>query len=257
MKFKRTPEEVKSILKVIADPEFLDAEMLVATFKTTPEFVKSVLPPPLEPTGQPLGSLFLATWGRSNSVGAFRGAALYVQARYKDYVGDYCLTMPMNTDTAIIFGRETMGEPKKQAQTDIVHDGKRIIGTVKRHGVEVMRVTMDPTGPCDPKEISQFVNFHHKYTFATDGSGLDHDPKLVHVTFNNKLQEAYACKVKLELAKSCNDVYGDIPVVEMLQGWYTPKLDMYAASKYIATVDKNEFLPWAFFKVDPYDCFNR
>jgi acetoacetate decarboxylase len=28
-------------------------------------------------------------------------------------VGDYPLTMPMSTDSAVIFGRELYGEPKK------------------------------------------------------------------------------------------------------------------------------------------------
>ena len=48
MKFIRTKEEVEKILGVVADPEFLDSEMLVVTFRTTEEFVKEVLPPPLE-----------------------------------------------------------------------------------------------------------------------------------------------------------------------------------------------------------------
>lgn len=257
MKFIRTQDEIKSILSVIADPKFLDSEMLVATFRTTEEFVKEVLPPPLKSAKEPTGTLFLATWGKSNSVGVFRGAALYVKAEYNGEEGDYCLTMPMNTDTAILFGRETMGEPKKQAQTDIVHIGEKIIGTVKRHGVEMMRVTATPKGPADPQDISKFINFHFKYSFAADGSGLDHDPKLVHVTFSNDVKEVQACDIELALTKSDNDVFGDIPVLEVLQGWYTPHLDMYAKSKYLTTVDKDAFLPYAFFKVDPYDCYNK
>ncbi len=257
MKFIRTGEEVKRILGVIAKPKFLNCEMLAAAFKTTPEFVQEVLPPPLKPAAEPLGTLLVGAWGKSNSVGPFRGAALYVRAVYEDIEGDYCLTMPMNTDTAILFGRETMGEPKKQAQTDIVSVGRKVIGTVQRHGIEVMRVTATPTGPADPQDLSSFINFHFKYTFAADGSGLDHDPLLVHVLFSNVVEEAYACDVELALTRTDNDVYGEIPVLEMLQCWYTPKVDMHAESKYLTTVDKEAFLPYAFFKIDPYDDYSR
>jgi hypothetical protein len=119
-----------------------------------------------------------------------------------------------------------------------------------------MRVTATPTGLADPKEISEFTNFHFKYTFAADGSGLDHDPILVHVTFTQDVHsQCQACDIDLQLTKTVNDIYGDIPIVKVLKGWYAADLDMYAKSEYLTTVDKEKFLPYAFMKNDPFDDF--
>ncbi len=106
--------EIRSIEDRLAEPAFLDGRFLTVTYLTRPEIVREVLPPPLEPAAEPLVSVGVGTFGRSNCVGAFAGGAIFVRARYKDLEADYCLAMPMSTDVAIIFGRELFGEPRNR-----------------------------------------------------------------------------------------------------------------------------------------------
>src|SRR5436305_12649330 len=112
----KSAAEIKKFEDRLAEPAFLEGKFLTVTYLTRPEIIRAVLPPPLEPASEPLVSVGVATFGRSNCVGAFSGGALCVRARYKDLEGEYCLAMPMSTDVAIIFGRELFGEPKKQAR---------------------------------------------------------------------------------------------------------------------------------------------
>lgn len=253
----RNKEQIQSILARIARPDFLDCEIICITFETTPEFVKTILPPPLEPAEKPLGTITISTWGNSNVAGAFRGASISLAAKYKDISASFCLTMPMNTDTAIIFGRETMGEPKKQAQIDVFHSLDKVIGTVARNYQEFMRVSAKPLQKIDPDGLKKFGNFHFKYAFAPDGSGLDADPKIVLAEFDNDLEELYLCEGDVQLTKSSHDLYGDVPITKIISTVYSPKLDMHAHASYIGETDKEAFLPYAFMKVDPYDNFSR
>src|SRR6266567_5969092 len=109
-RFVRPANEVRDLLRRYAEPAFLDARVVSVAFETDPEVIAAVLPPPLEPDGSNIATAFVGMFGRSNCVGAFNGGALNVRARYGDVRGVYCVTMPMSTDTAIIFGRELYGE---------------------------------------------------------------------------------------------------------------------------------------------------
>lgn len=122
-KWVKTPEEIETIEERLAHPAFLDGRTLTVTYLTRPELIRAVLPPPLEPAGDPLVSVGVGAFGRSNCVGAFAGGWVDIRARYQGIEADYCLAMPMSTDVAIIFGRELFGEPKKQGRVRLESDG--------------------------------------------------------------------------------------------------------------------------------------
>src|SRR5437870_13596501 len=132
MSWVKSAAEIKRIEDRLATPAFTKGKFLTVLYLTRPEIIKQVLPPPLEPTDEPLVSVGVASFDDSNCVGAFSGGALCVRARYKDLEGEYCLAMPMSTDVAIIFGRELFGEPKKQAKVRLESDGDVTRGTISR-----------------------------------------------------------------------------------------------------------------------------
>lgn len=255
MKIVRSEEEVRRMLKTLANASFLDCKVLMASFRTTPEFVREVLPPPLEPADDPVGSITISSVGKSNSVGSFNGGSIFLRARYKSIEGNYCLGMSFNTDTAVLFGRELYAEPKKLARVELARNGEQIVGTIERNGTELVRITGVNSGSADPKALSQSDVFHYKYTFSADGTGLDHDPHLVHVHLTNVVRVAENCEVKLQLYGNEDDVYGEIPIEEVIGGIYF-EADRYGQASNIAEVDKNIFLPYAFSKVDQYDRYN-
>jgi acetoacetate decarboxylase len=220
-------------------------------FETTPEAVRALLPPPLEPTPEPLGVAWIGDIGNSNCVGPFMGAALYLRARYGDLVGDYCLTMPMSTAEAVTFGRELYGEPKKLAQIVFESQGEHVWGSVTRNNIRYMslRGRMEGAGPTGRHETS---TFHFKYLPRPDGSGFDHPPLLVHIATEINVQAAQRGRGELVFRESPHDPVADVPVTQVVGAIYTEGVS-YTSGKVLCEVDPDAFLPYAFGKMDPMD----
>jgi hypothetical protein len=77
----------------------------------------------------------------------------------------------------------------------------------------------------------------------------------VRVHFKNTVRSARSCEVKVQLRGNPDDVYGDIPVVAILGG-VLADLDHTVKVSYIAEIDRQVFLPYAFSKIDQYDRYS-
>ncbi len=255
MGFVKTREEIARIQATLAEPHFFSAQMLSIRFLTKPEIIRHVLPPGLQPTEEPLATAMVGRWGRSNCVHAFSGGALYVRARHKDYVGDYCLSMPMSTDAAIIFGRELFGEPKKQATTILERQGPTLQGRCIRYGAPIISIeaTMERK---EPLSESHLVNFHYKFLPKSDGQGLEWDPVLVMATFRIQVALAEKGRGKLTLGNTVHDPLGEIEIVEVLDASYTEG-DLYSRCQTLAQINAAEFLPYAYGKIDDWTALNN
>jgi acetoacetate decarboxylase len=255
MGFVKTREEIARIQATLAEPHFFSSQMLTIQYLTKPEIIRHVLPPGLQPTEQPLVTAMVGRWGRSNCVHAFEGGALYVQARHKDYVGDYCLAMPMSTDAAIVFGRELFGEPKKQATTTLERKGNTLRGSCVRYGQPIISIE----ATMDRKEKSSeggFVNFHYKFLPKSDGQGLEWDPVLVMASFRVQLSSSEKGKGKLTLGNTIHDPLNEIEIVELLDASYNEG-DIYSNCRTLATINAAEFLPYAYGKIDDWTALNN
>jgi acetoacetate decarboxylase len=251
MGFVKTADEVKRLQAIYAHPQFMGTRSLTVLFETNPEAVRALLPPPLEPTPEAVGHAWVGEIGNSNCVGPFLGAALYVRARYSDLVGDYCITMPMSTDAAVIFGRELYGEPKKLAKIIFERQGEHVWGSAERYNIRYMslRGRMDGPGGTGRHQSS---TFHFKYLPRPDGSGFDHPPLLVHITTNVNVQAAEHGRGELVLRDSPYDPVADIPVTQVIQAICTEGVS-YSSGTVLCEVDSEAFLPYAFAKIDPMD----
>jgi len=126
MRFVKTLDEIRRIQKAYSRCHLLATKNLAVTFETSQEAVRALLPPPLEPTPEPLGSAWVGEIGNSNSVGPFMGAALYLRARYGDIIGNYCVTMPVSTPEAL-----TLAHMERLGLQDVVsydRDFDRVTG---------------------------------------------------------------------------------------------------------------------------------
>lgn len=245
MKFKMTPEETKQMLAQFENPHFTNVTNYITLVTTDREWAKEILPPPLEAVDNPL--VMIALSGSDQ----YHGLAVSLQCRCGDVEGYYGLGFIMDTDLAVIYGREGLGEPKKLGVTTTeLKDGK-FVGTVSRFGQELVRIEATVTGPGDPSLDTGIDYFHYKYAIKADGSGL-HGVDLVYVHFDDKVLEMTAMKAdKVQLNKSAMDIYGEIPVGQPV-ACFESKLNMSGHAKYLAHVDPDEFLPYAFFKHDDY-----
>jgi acetoacetate decarboxylase len=247
----KSQDQIRKIEDRLAAPAFLDGRFLTVMYLTRPEIVREILPPPLEPAAEPLVSVGVGTFGRSNCVGAFAGGAMFVRARYKDLEGDYCLAMPMSTDVAIIFGRELYGEPKKQGVVRLETDGGVIRGTIERMGVPYLSVEARLTETVPVGGPSATDRFHFKFMHSAAGRGLEFDPILVHVHFTNTLRLIRRGEGRVIFKRSHHDPLSEIEVVTPLGAIYTEG-DFIARAGRIATVEKDRFLPYAFQNIDDY-----
>jgi acetoacetate decarboxylase len=242
--FVRSAEEIEQIKDRLAENRFFDARRLSVRYLTEPSTVEQVLPPGLEPTDEPLAQVDVVEVGRSNCVGAFMGGGLYVQARHRDRVGNYCLAMPMSTDAAITWGRELFGEPKKRATVVLERDGDHVAGRISRRGTRIIEIdaTMESTRELDPDPRTVF---HYKHLPDATGDGLQFDPVLVGVTFESDLHRFETGSGSVTLATTEHDPLGEIGVETVVGASYS-EADIYSSQETLTTVDPEAFLPYAF-----------
>jgi acetoacetate decarboxylase len=247
----KSPEQIKKIEDTLAQPAFLDGRTVTVTYLTRPEIVRAVLPPPLEPAGEPLISVGVGTFGRSNCVGAFAGGWVDVPAKFNGIEASYCLAMPMSTDVAIIFGRELFGEPKKQGRVSLTSDGDVVRGSIERLGVSFLSVEARLTEDVSISGPSKNGRFHFKFLHAADGRGLEFDPIVVHAAFENKLRVLKRGEGKVIFKPSHHDPLTDLEILEYRGAVYMEG-DVYARARRIGTVPAAKFLPYAFQNIDDY-----
>lgn len=251
MRFVKTLDEIRSIQGIYAKCQFLGTKNLSVTFETTPEAVGTLLPPPLEPTPEPLGSAWVGEVSHSNAVGPFMGAALYLRARYRDIVGNYCVTMPLSTPEAVTFGRELYGEPAKLAKTVFEQQDEHVWGYAERHEIRYMSLRGRMTEPAHASR-EQSSSFFFKYSHRVDGMGFDDPPLLVLLTRDTNVTVARRGRGELVFRESVHDPVSDIPVRQVIDAVYTEG-HTYTSGRVLCEVDPDQFLPYAFTRIDSFE----
>jgi acetoacetate decarboxylase len=185
---------------------------LTATYQTDGELIAAVLPPPLEPTGDPLVRVSVATVDLGRGLPAFGAGTFAVQARHAGVVGNYPLVMPMTTEQAVIGGRETFGEPKKLAQVSLVRDRDRVAGRISRLGVTFIELAGTVVEALDLPGEQHRVDFYFKFLPAPDGKGFDAEPSLVYCRRAETARSLERVEGEVILRESRSDPVVDLPV---------------------------------------------
>lgn len=250
-RYVKSAEEIARIRGVLAAPAFLDTRSLTVTFETDPEVLAEILPPPLLPAAQPRASITVSEIGRSNCVGPFNGCLVNFACSYGGKDGNYCLTMPMSTDLAVIFGRELYAEPKKLAQVSLQQRPGHIRGTVTRYGIPYIEISGAFEG--EPREIEpvsrESRQFYFKFFPSADGHGLAGDPQLVCVTHRGITRRVAEGSGTITLRESPHDPVIDVPVLSVTGAVYSEG-ETHTSAEVLATVPADLFLPWAYGKMD-------
>lgn len=247
--YVKSAAEVERINRTLSNPRFTDAQAISVDFATSPDVLAELLPPGLEPTDEPIASARIGRW-RSNCVGDFTGAGLYVRARHDDIVGDYVVAMWMSTGPSVTFGREVFGEPKRLGKTFLAATADGAAGWAERDGVRLisLRAVLDQDlGPTDV--VSR--TFTYKAQVAPDGSGLLGDAALVVTHFERSFRVRRRGAATLELNSGPMDPVATIPVVEVLEATYIEG-DFSSRAEVVATVPAGEFLPYAYGSTDDW-----
>jgi acetoacetate decarboxylase len=248
-RFVKSPDEIKHFQAVYASPSFYDIHSLSIGFETDPDVVAEVLPPPLS-VHDARATVSVSEIRRSDCVGPFFGAALNLSCSYEGEPGIYCLTMPMSTDTAVIFGRELFAEPKKIAEITLDERHQHLVGTVTRNGITYIELTGSfDDGLRDAGRETVSHHYYFKYLPAADGCGLAHDPQLVRVTHRGRIHRMTQGDGTITFRESMHDPVIDIPVRSVLGATYS-ELETHTTAEVVCTVDAERFLPYAYGKID-------
>jgi acetoacetate decarboxylase len=249
MGFVKTTQEIAAIQRVLKAPRFVGAEMLMIDFLTRPETVKEILPPGLEPTAEPMVTAMVGRW-RSNCVADFTGGAIYVMARHKEIEAPYVLSMFMDQDSAIVFGRDLFGEPKKQAHTTLQRRGDFMHGYVERHGVRLIDIRATFTKDLGPATASG-KNFNIKATPAANGEGCEDDPVLTLAEFDNRLSVRREGTGVLRLGSTVHDPLGDLKIVKVVRANYVEG-DLFTRCRAITRLDRTAYVPYLYGRLDDW-----
>jgi acetoacetate decarboxylase len=248
MGFRRTPEEIVAIQQTLADVEFVGGESLSVDFLTRPELVRALLPAELEPGESPRITAQVSRW-RSNCVGDFDASAIYVSARHGDVAGDYVLTMFMDSDVPMLFGRDLFGEPKKIGRSTLYRNDGHMTGVLERGGTRLIEIEADLAEDSGPTTVLG-RNYNVKYELAPDGSALAGPPTLTMAEFDQQVTvRRRTSSATLRLGSTVHDPLGDLEVVELLGGVYV-ETGMKASCVPVRTLDAEAFLPLALGRSD-------
>lgn len=248
-RYVKTLEDVRRLQKLYAEPEFEQHRGISGVYETDPEIIAAVLPPPLKPTDRPLVSVGVSHIGLSNTLQPFGSAGLSVRCEYEGLVGDYPLTMPMSTDSAVVFGRELYGEPKKVAAIEVRTEGDEIVGTVERYGTTYIELRGTVVEEGEPGDAGESSRFYFKFMPAPDGNGFDNDPVLVRVRHTGHTRVVRRLEGTITLRESAHDPVVDIPVRKQLRLAYSEG-DVYTHGEILTRVPGESFLPYMFGKLD-------
>lgn len=207
----RTAEELRN-REVEATAIDTWATSLTAVYETDPECIAAVLPPPLEPSTQPLVRIAIATVDIGRGRPPFGAGTFAVEAVHDGLIGGYPLVMPMTTEQAVVGGRETFGEPKKLAAVTLERDGDRITGSFARMGVTFVEIEGRVVEALEPPAERRRTDFYFKFLPAPDGNGFDADPMLVYCHRDEKTRSLERIEGTITLNESRFDPVADLPV---------------------------------------------
>lgn len=250
-RFVKSPAQIARLQDAFAAPAFLDIVSLGISFESDPEVLAELLPPPLTLAGDARVTVSVSEIRQSNCVGPFNGAQVAIPCDFRGEEGFYCVTMPMSTDTAVIFGRELYAEPKKLAEISLrVDESGRARGTVTRHGVTYIELR----GAFDdvPSVVERpYTDYHYyvKYMPSADGRGFAHDPELVRVTHRGLTRSITRGNATITFRESPHDPIIDIPVLSVL-GATLSEGETHTQAEIVSKLNPVAFMPYAFGKMD-------
>jgi acetoacetate decarboxylase len=237
----RTPEELDRLRAAMRDVRFMHAEVLSAELRTTDAFARAVLPPGFTPAEEPLLLVRVGRW-RSTVCGDFAGGAVAVACAHDGVLGTYVLAMYMTTERAVVFGRETFGEPKKLASSALHRAGDRMHGTIARGGTVLVDVVASLGEDLGPQRAAA-VTYNVKARPASDGTGLEEDALIVLGEGEGDLRVVRPGTAKVRFGGTVHDPLDELEVVEVLGARYVEG-DFTSHHRVVGSIPRDAALPY-------------
>ncbi|MBS1676554.1 MAG: acetoacetate decarboxylase family protein [Actinobacteria bacterium] len=247
--FLRSEAEAGRLLELIGRPYFNDARMLQAECEADPERLRRAIPEEFELEDPARVMVEVGHWGES-PVGPFGGGGLYVPCSFGASSGLYVLSMYMDTAAAIAFGRETFGEPKRQADVVLEEAGEEIRGSLSRAGVRIIAITM-AREVAETRPGGESRNFNVSFRWAPDGTGIEGDVTVNQATFELGEHRREAGAASVTLTDGPHDRISELGIGAPIAASFVHG-DVASRNEHVGTVDGERFLPHAFARYDDW-----
>lgn len=127
-----------------------DARFILADVPVKRDAIKKLLPFGMRASDPPAATLFIANYTKTAFTVPYKEAAVLVHVRTILGEGYHCCWMPVDDDTALIYGRELLGYPKKMADITFEENGDSINASVTRRGIKVLSMEGKRGAPQSP-----------------------------------------------------------------------------------------------------------
>jgi acetoacetate decarboxylase len=253
MSFRRSSEEIEAFQEVLQEVEFT-GENLSVNFRTTKDAVRDAIPPEFEIDGQPSVRVALGRF-HSNCMAEFSGAVLSVGVKFNGVAARYPLIMYMDSDMALLFGREILSEPKKLGSITLEGDSRHAMsGMVSRSGQTLMRVqaVLDRDGPA--AEGTSNV-FNVRYSLDARATKFNEPPEVQLSTTQQNVTDVRLGRASLELNGTIHDPVDSLPILEIESAVYA-RVSMRVRTRPFGVLAPDGFLPLALGKSDYWPAFS-
>lgn len=251
MGFVRTQEEIERYYS-LAVRQFPGAKMIGMLYQTEPAVIEALLPPPLEPADEPWALTYISEFPETNLGPGYREGALFIRCQYRGEVGNYCLSMPLDSsEDRMLNGREIYGFPKKSAKLHLAREGQQAEGWIERHGkrfvtLKVELITQLPEPPMRPGP-----NFLFKYLpSASLKPGFDGPIHLVRQKTELEYLSFETGMGEVIFEPSPHDPWSEVPCVQVLAAYFIHANTTMQPGEVVGEADPETFLPYSFHRTD-------
>jgi acetoacetate decarboxylase len=231
-------------------PYFFKGHTLTIFYESDPKVLREMLPEPLEPAPSNLVTIDAQYLPWSFPCGPCSEGGVYIAARYKDIIADYCPFMFMDSDVGVYGGREIYGYPKEIGNISLTFGGQALeypmphgfplssphsepggreimSGVVSRCGIDLYKinVALVEKGKPDDREIVPGVprvpakHIVLKMIPNVDGKPLIRQLNLVPLEQGNVLEE-WKGPATISFGESPSDPIYKLKPVKVLGGVY-------------------------------------
>jgi acetoacetate decarboxylase len=157
----------------------------------------------------PTATLFISNYTKTSFTVPYHEAAVLIHVRTLLGSGIHCPWMIVDDDTALIYGRELLGYPKKLGEFVFEEAGSAVTASVRRRGVEVLSIELE-RGECQAYPQPVF----DRKTFNAGGPGQMFLVQPVWVFRpREEIQESWTAKATVRLQESEYD-----PIARLVSG---------------------------------------
>jgi acetoacetate decarboxylase len=245
--------EIAAFQEVLQEVEFT-GDNLSVNFRTTKDAVRDAIPPEFEIDAEPLMRVALGRF-QSNCMAEFSGAVLSVGVKFNGVTARYPLIMYMDSDMALLFGRDILSEPKKLGAIALDGDPRHAMrGSVFRMGQTLVQVQaeFDRDGPASEGTSNVF---NVRYSLDARATGFNEPPEVQLSTAQQSVTHVRLGRASLELKGTIHDPVDSFPILEVESAVYA-RVSMRVRTRPFGALAADSFLPLALGKSDYWPAFS-